>query len=139
MVIGRVSTKSFEQLSVDIGAPTTAVLATIDFEGATKRNKPQVDVGDLVYARVKEPVNKFYKPVLTCIHPTVKKDFASGEAYFGILKNGFLLELPQVVTAYLLRDDCPLLHALGERFEFDINVGHNGRTWVNSPKTENLV
>ena len=92
VVIGQVTSKNFEQYTLDIGSACTAVLASIDFEGATRKLKPTVNVGDLIYARIKQPVNKFYKPVLTCIHPTCKKGWNSGEAYFGPLKGGFLID-----------------------------------------------
>lgn len=37
---------------VDIGSAVAAVLPELSFEGATKRNKPNLQVGELVYARV---------------------------------------------------------------------------------------
>lgn len=92
VVIGQVTAKNFEQYTLDIGAACPAVLSSIDFEGATRKLKPAINVGDIVYARVKQAVNKFYKPVLTCIHPTCKKGWNSGESYFGPLKGGFLVD-----------------------------------------------
>jgi exosome complex RNA-binding protein Rrp4 len=82
---------------------------------------------------VKAEVNKHYKPVLTCIHPTLKKNFDSGEAYFTELKGGYLIEATQKLVTYLLSDHCHLLESLGDLFEFKINVGFNGRVWVDSP------
>ena len=37
---------------MDIGGPFHAVLNSLAFEGATRRNRPKLDEGDLVYARV---------------------------------------------------------------------------------------
>lgn len=71
-----------------------------------------------MFAKVKKPVDKYYKPVLTCIHPTIKKDFMSGEAYFGQLKGGHLIEVSHALAEYLLQDDCYLLESLGNLFEF---------------------
>ena len=51
-----------------------------------------------MYARVKKNIDKYYKPVLTCIHPTIKKDFNSGEAYFGPLKGGFMIDISHKLT-----------------------------------------
>ena len=63
----------------------------------------------------------------------------SGEAYYGELKDGFVIDVNQEVVWYLLRDDCHLLHQIGERFEFEINVGFNRKVWVSSPSMHNLV
>lgn len=41
-----------ENFAVDIGAPFPAVLNFLAFEGATRRNRPKLAEGDLVYARV---------------------------------------------------------------------------------------
>ena len=37
---------------VDIGTAEAASLSYLAFEGATKRNRPNVNVGDLVYAKL---------------------------------------------------------------------------------------
>jgi exosome complex component RRP40 len=37
---------------VDIGTSQLASLSYMAFEGATKRNRPNVNVGDIVYAKV---------------------------------------------------------------------------------------
>ena len=39
-------------IRVDIGTAEPASLSYLAFEGATKRNRPNVTVGDLVYAKV---------------------------------------------------------------------------------------
>lgn len=83
IVIGWVVSKSIESFMLDINSPTLAVLSSTEFWGASKKNKPKIDVGDLVFAKVLKQVDKFYKPVLTCIHQEDMKDFNSGEAYFG--------------------------------------------------------
>ena len=92
IVIGRVVSKSVENYLLDINSPTLAYLGSIEFWGATKKNKPKIDVGDLVFAKVSKNVDKFYKPVLTCIHQDDMKDFNSGESYFGLLKGGYIIE-----------------------------------------------
>ena len=39
---------------MDIGTAEPASLSYLAFEGATKRNRPNVSVGDLVYAKVRK-------------------------------------------------------------------------------------
>ncbi len=51
-VIGMVIERHGENLILDIGGPFAAVLNSLAFEGATRRNRPKLGEGDLVYARV---------------------------------------------------------------------------------------
>ena len=51
-MIGIVIERRSQDLIVDIGGPSAAVLNTLAFEGATRRNRPKLVEGDLVYARV---------------------------------------------------------------------------------------
>lgn len=44
--------KSADYYTVDMGAPLDAVLGSLEFDGATKRNKPNINQGSLVYCRV---------------------------------------------------------------------------------------
>lgn len=58
------------------------------FEGATKRNKPNIAVGALVYARV-VVANKHMEPELSCTSPHFKKEWVTGQSLFGELVNGY--------------------------------------------------
>jgi exosome complex component RRP40 len=51
-VLGTVTTKSGDFYRVDIGSPDLAQLNFTSFEGATKRNRPNVKVGDLLYGQI---------------------------------------------------------------------------------------
>ena len=57
---------------VDLDGPSDAVLGLYEFMGATKKNKPTLQPGSIVYCRVIE-INKFIKPKLSCISLTNKK------------------------------------------------------------------
>ena len=59
-VVGLVKNKNQEFYTVDIGAPADATLSLFDFEGATKKNRPNLEVGALVYCRLVEN-NKFLR------------------------------------------------------------------------------
>ena len=74
MVIGTVVEKHGEAYKVDIGTAQPAMLPAIAFEGATKRNRPNIPVGALVYCRV-AIANKFMETELTCISVHFKKDW----------------------------------------------------------------
>jgi exosome complex component RRP40 len=51
---------------VDINGPFSALLPQLSFEGATKRNRPNLKPGDVVYARV-AAASRDMEPVLTCV------------------------------------------------------------------------
>ena len=51
-VIGVVVARGADSYRVDIGSSRDALLPFLAFEGATKRNRPNLAVGTLVYARV---------------------------------------------------------------------------------------
>ena len=54
LVIGVIKVRASEHFVVDIGAPLDAILGALDFDGATKRNKPNLQVGSTVFCRVAE-------------------------------------------------------------------------------------
>ena len=100
MVIGKIIQKYAFSYDVDINAYSLAVLDALEFDGATKRNKPNLELNTLIYCRVKA-IDPLAKPELTCISPIHKKSWTSGESYFGPLKEGFLCEVPTRVREYL--------------------------------------
>ena len=52
-VIGVVTAKAGDIFRVDIGTSQLASLSYMAFEGATKRNRPSVNIGDIIYAKVR--------------------------------------------------------------------------------------
>jgi len=85
-VIGSVVQRVGEGYRVDIGSAHSASLDGLAFEGATKRNKPNLKVGSLVYARV-SLAHKDMEPELECFNAQTRK--ADG---FGEVKGGFLIK-----------------------------------------------
>lgn len=98
-VIGTIISKHAEFYKVDIGSAHTATLPALAFEGATKRNKPNLQVGMLVYARI-SATSKDLDPELDCTNPTSGK----GDG-FGELKDGFMFK---VSLGLARRYDCQL-------------------------------
>jgi hypothetical protein len=58
--------RSPQNFVVDINGPFTALLPQLSFEGATKRNRPNIKAGDVVYARV-AMASRDMDPILTCV------------------------------------------------------------------------
>lgn len=88
MVLGTIVEKHSENYRLDIGTAIPARLPALAFEGATKRNKPNLQVGELVYARVALS-DKHMEAELTCTSPHFKKDWVTGESIFGPVKGGY--------------------------------------------------
>jgi len=82
-VIGLVLSSPGEFYKVDIGGPHIATMSRNAFEGVTKKSRPNLLPGTLVYARV-SLANKDMEPDLECMAASGK-----GEG-FGELKGGFM-------------------------------------------------
>ena len=78
-----------EEYRVNIRACTTAILPSLAFDGASKRNKPDLKVGDVIYARV-VLARRDVEPRLTCCarEGQRKRDWVTGESVYGQLKTG---------------------------------------------------
>ena len=50
-MLGIVTGKGGDIFRLDVGASETASLSYLAFEGATKKNRPDVQIGDIVFAK----------------------------------------------------------------------------------------
>jgi exosome complex component RRP40 len=110
----------------------------MDFQNATKRDKPNLPEGTLIYARVAK-ADKFAKPQLTCISLIHKKAWNSGETYFGQLTGGFVKEFPVGFCRRLLGDGGYILERFGTKMQYDIDIGYNGKIWVKSARMVDTI
>ncbi|KAF9468484.1 hypothetical protein BDZ94DRAFT_1245466 [Collybia nuda] len=132
-VIGMVIQKLGEGFRVDIGAAHYASLDGLAFEGASKRNKPNLKVGCLVYARV-SLAHKDMEPELECFEAQTRKSEGFGE-----VKGGFLVRCSLKMCRELLDPNHFLLPLLGGRFPLEVAVGMNGRVWVNAKEPKLVI
>ncbi|KAJ9590310.1 hypothetical protein L9F63_027851 [Diploptera punctata] len=110
-VVGIVLNKAGEIFKVDIGSSEQASLAYLAFEGATKKNRPDIQVD--------------MEPELVCVDSYGKK------GKLGQLQgDGFLFSCSLNLVRKILNPKCPLLKILGREIPFDIAVGMNGKIWV---------
>ncbi|KAG9460899.1 hypothetical protein GDO78_018846, partial [Eleutherodactylus coqui] len=86
-VIGIVTMKSGDIFKLDVAGSDQASLSFLAFEGATKKNRPNVRVGDLVYGQF-IVANKDMEPELACIDGSGK---ANGMGVFG--QDGFMFKV----------------------------------------------
>eukprot|EP00041_Stephanoeca_diplocostata_P033437 m.1105284 g.1105284 ORF g.1105284 m.1105284 type:complete len:243 (-) comp24337_c0_seq2:4128-4856(-) len=131
-VIGIVVGRPMDVFSVDIGSSRPASLPVLAFEGATKRNKPNVQIGDLVFARV-VTAGKHIEAELSCMNANGK----SGG--FGQIIGGYMFSCSSGLCRSLRRPNSPILTALSSSVAFEIVVGLNGRVWVNAETPEHVV
>ena len=88
-IIGVIVGRNPEFFTVDIGSESLANLSTLEFQNATRKEKPNYIEGTLIYCRVLS-VDHYSKVQLTCINPIEKKAWNSGEAFFTDLKGGLI-------------------------------------------------
>uniref|UniRef100_UPI00358E0AD5 exosome complex component RRP40 isoform X1 n=1 Tax=Myxine glutinosa TaxID=7769 RepID=UPI00358E0AD5 len=124
MVIGIVTAKSIDLFKVDIGCSEHANLSYLAFEGATKRNRPNLQVGDLVFTRLLV-ANKDMEPEVVCV------DSAGRANGLGQLSgDGFLIHTSLEFCRRLLTPGCLLIASLSAVCPCEITVGLNGRVWL---------
>ncbi|XP_044252386.1 exosome complex component RRP40 [Tribolium madens] len=133
LVVGIVVKKSGDLLKIDIGASEPASLSMLAFEGATKKQKPDLQVGDLVYGKLLN-AHKEMEPELVC----VDSYFKAGK--LGPLSNdGFVVTASLGLVYRLLDPENPILETLGKLFPFEIAVGMNGKVWVNAKSVKDVL
>ncbi|KAK6727925.1 hypothetical protein RB195_005533 [Necator americanus] len=131
-VIGIVTGSMGDFYKLDIGTAENAVISYLSFEGATKRNRPELKIGDVVYAQV---VDEFAHTdiELTCV------DALSRAKGLGALTGGFLFKTSCSLARRLLSSQSQLLKLLGKDYKFEITVGLNGRIWLKSAIHKDVI
>ncbi|NWU94944.1 EXOS3 protein, partial [Upupa epops] len=123
-VIGIVTAKAGDVFRVDVGGSEQAALSYLAFEGATKRNRPNVQVGDLIYGRFLV-ANKDMEPELVCIDSNGR---SNGMGIIG--QDGFLFKVSLGLIRKLLAPKCEIIQELSQLYPFELVLGMNGRIWV---------
>lgn len=127
-VVGVVTSKAGDFFKVDIGSSEQASLHYLGFEGATKKNRPNVNVGDAIYATILG-ASKDMETELVCIDSLGKK------GKMGVLESdGFLFTCSLNLIRKILNPPCLLLKSIGKEIPYEIAIGMNGKVWV---KTKN--
>ena len=138
-VVGQITNRGAESYTVSLFAAHSATLPVLAFEGATKRHRPNLKIGQLVYARVLT-ADRFTEPELSCVDPVSAK--ADG---FGLLHSptptdsDMLFPISLGLARSLLRPSHPLLPAIAAHFPFEAAVGHNGLVWVRAAHPKHVI
>ncbi|KAG5440629.1 hypothetical protein PCK2_000339 [Pneumocystis canis] len=126
-VIGQVVVRHAEGYKVDLGSIRLAQLGALAFGNTTRKNRPNLQIGALVYAHVIY-TDKEIEPEIECIDPT-----GQHPSIFGELKGGFLIHgISTRLCQKILEKDHPLLSTLSTSIPFEIAVGLNGKIWIHS-------
>jgi exosome complex component RRP40 len=109
-----------------------AALPHLSFEGASRKTRPQLVAGALVYARV-SLANKHMDPELECVSSSTGKSDGLGP-----LNGGMLFTVSLAMSRRLMlpkpleQGGLVILDELGAVLAFEIAVGRNGKVWVDS-------
>ena len=123
-VVGIVTKKIGDYFRVDIGASEQATIYFLAFEGATKKIRPMLNIGDVIFAKLLMACPDM-EPELVCVNSVGSKE------KLGILgDDGFLFTCSLHLVRKILNPQCKLLKILGEGLKFEIAVGMNGKIWV---------
>ncbi|KAK2629778.1 hypothetical protein QTJ16_000598 [Diplocarpon rosae] len=117
-----------------------ASLPQLSFEGATKKTRPQLGYGSLVYARV-TLANKHMDPELECVSPSTGKSEGLGPLTGGML---FPISLGMARRLMLPKPaeqgHLVILEEIGGAgVPFEIAVGRNGKLWVDSKSVKSTL
>lgn len=127
--------KAGDIFRVDIGASEQASLSYLGFEGSSKRNRPDVQVGDVIFAKLLV-ASKDMEPELVCV------DFLGKKGKLGVWSpNGMLFCCSLNLVRKILNSKCPLLHLLSEELKYELAVGMNGKVWIKAKSSieENIA
>jgi exosome complex component RRP40 len=129
---------------VNIGGPHPALLSNLSFEGATKRNKPNLSPGLLLYARIQSTPRAMDVTLSCTLGPhdggVPRKDWMTNEGTYGILTGGTCRKIPLGLARELLYPNNLVLQELGRKnIPFEVCVGVNGMLWVHSARPEYTI
>jgi exosome complex component RRP40 len=138
----------YYRVTLPASSTGSALLNTCSFEGATKRNRPNLKNGDLLYARI-SICNTLMEPEVSCMvlpgegndsAGASRKDWMTNEGTYGQLKGGSCLQISIGLAQELLKPTSVVLEALGNaKIPFEICIGINGIIWVDSERPEYTI
>lgn len=152
-VIGCIVKTGAEYYEVDIRATTTALLPVLGFDNATKRNRPMLKVGDVVYGKIIEVDGiggggyAVERLMMDCCNGAHRDGFGplyvspvsssmGGTSWTGSTNNSAMLfKVTPAYARFLLSsggEPESTLAILGSRIPFEIVIGVNGLFWISS-------
>lgn len=131
---------------VELYGTTMALLSNLSFEGATKRNRPTLATGQLIYARVAEiNVSSSDPVILSCTNGPLdsgipRKDWMTNEGCYGPLKGGTCCRVSIGLARELLHPHCLVFAELAQsKIPFEVAIGVNGVVWIHSGEPDHTI
>lgn len=120
-----------DEYKLDIKGPAQAILPALAFEAATKRNRPKLDVGDIVLCRITRAMAAM-EPEASCVDGHGKADG------MGPLTQGYCFD---TTTSHCqkLWGKPPELKYVEQSQAGEVAIGLNGRVWVKSGTPEHTA
>lgn len=114
-MVGIIEDKTGDFYKVNIQSGAFALLSRVGFDGATKRNRPELKTGEVVYCRI-QLAHKGLDTELTCIAAggVTKKEWSTGESVYGGLHGGQVIKLSVGFCRHLLQPENFLLNTLAK-------------------------
>lgn len=139
-VVGIIEERGGDFYRVNIFHGIPAIMSRLAFDGATKRNRPELRKGDVIYCRV-ICAQPDMDVELTCASSAggSKKDWSSGEALYQNLGEGLLCHTSISFAENLLQPECPFLHRLGAKLSYEMAIGVNGAIWINAKSVAEII
>eukprot|EP01035_Chromulina_nebulosa_P017715 gene17715-23307_t len=138
-VVGVIDDRGGDYYKVNISNGMVAILNRLSFDGATKRNKPELKKGDVIYARVLNSSPNI-DTELTCTSASdSRKEWSSGETLYGELPEGLILKISTEYAYRLLQLDNKLLNHLAKYYAYEVAVGVNGVVWFKSDSISHTI
>ncbi|KAK9773367.1 putative Ribosomal RNA-processing protein 40 [Seiridium cardinale] len=141
LVIGKVDKSATDLYYVNLSDYTSnACLPQLAFEMATKKTRPQLASGALVYARV-SLANRHMDPELECVSATTGKSEGLGPLVGGMLYDISLGMARRLLMRKSVEEGkVAVLEELGSAgLAFETAVGRNGKMWVNSESIKTIL
>lgn len=141
LVIATVQRSAVDVYYASVSDYTSAAsLPQLSFEGATKKTRPQLSSGSLIYARV-TLANKHMDPELECVSSSTGKSEGLGPLTGGMLFNVSLgMARRLMMTKPVEQGRVVVLEELGGLgVAFEIAVGRNGKVWVDSKNVKSTL
>lgn len=105
---------------------TSVQLSMMAFPNASKKNRPNLKIGQAVYARVSQAIPEI-DTELECIDPLTGK-----EGGFGLLdESGYIFNINlNFARELLFNQNSIFLEKLSTKCKFEIAIGINGKVWL---------
>jgi len=119
---------------------SNASLPQLSFEGATKKTRPNLAPGALIFARV-TLANKHMDPELECVSASTGKSDGMGPLAGGMLFNiSLAMARRLMLTKPAEQGALVILEELGAAgIPFETAVGRNGKVWVDSKNVKTTL